>query len=327
MPKFPPVVVRKTKHKQPKYQLYQPGFNEKSSFWLPGKWMTVPQDVWETKRDAHKEAYGNLNPDNMSKPAMHGGKHTPTAPKDMTPFQKQAWEFYSGTAELYGRDTDGEIQSIAITVAAGKIHPESLEGIRKKKWKVIPKVERGGERDQVALYGIPTNVLTDDTEIVDITANAVEQNLKATTEMFDGLIDAINGKCNVDGPGLQPGPDFSIPLAITLLLEVETLIIQDAFYTFRTGKQIPYLDQASEKDRYADYRRKLQDALEVTFEEHYQSAKTNHNEHQRRNLERSGGKQGYVLPVFHEDGTYEPWGDKDVPDPTYDPWATVTSTP
>ena len=58
---FPKKLDRVTKHKTPRYQLYQPGFNDANSCWLGGSWVTLPKDEWKQKKVAHKKLYGNLN--------------------------------------------------------------------------------------------------------------------------------------------------------------------------------------------------------------------------------------------------------------------------
>ena len=50
------------------------------------------------------------------------------------------------------------------------------------------------------------------------------------------------------------------------------------------------------------------------FQQYYQESLESHNSCERNNLDNSKGTfYCYVLPKFNEDGTHEPWGEKDVP--------------
>jgi hypothetical protein len=79
-----------TKHKKPRYQLYQPGFNAGNSCWLEGEWLTVSREEFERRKITHTKMYGSF------RGLKQHHRDEPTPLDKLTVAQKQAYEFYSG---------------------------------------------------------------------------------------------------------------------------------------------------------------------------------------------------------------------------------------
>jgi len=305
---FPKVLSRVTNHKTPKYQLYQPGFNETNSCWLLGRWVTLSKEEWQRRRQEHEKMYGKA----LGAIKKQHYKDPGTAVKDMTPAQRQAWEYYSGTATI-SCIVNGYHQPIGIELGGGRITKHSIDWMRKEGYKAIPLVtdrwaqERGeGPTDQLKGLDIPKDLVADCKEPVDTHAMTVSQNKAQSREMSDGLLSEIDNEQYAGVSDMMKG------VVVHELLEMEEEIIRHE-WDVKCGKPDPYTDIKEVTANYAARRAQLKKEM-PDFESVYASAKADANQCARTNLDNSQGLiYCYVLPVFHEDGTHEPWGEHDVP--------------
>lgn len=298
---FPKELARITKHKKPLYQLYQPGFNISNSCWIEGGWVTVPPDEWESRKESHLKLYKDLG--NWMKGQSHRNKGKVVA--KLTPAERQAYEHCSGTLTIDCLIHD-RAQPVGVDLAGGKLTKKSLEFLRRDGYKVIARVKNpnGTVKKQLDL-GVPDDLMIDTGEPYDFWANIVEVNKQRARSFFDESLNHIDGEVK-EGSLDQ----FAVMMATQMLLDVEEEIIR-AEHKLSLGTKDLYTDLEEEKVKYADMRRALEDK---GLHEAYEQAKSNHNECERHNLDNSKGTlYCYVLPVFHLDGTHEPWGERDVP--------------
>ena len=159
---FPKEVTRITAHKVPKYQLYQPGFNEGNGCWLEGAWVTVTPDKFF--KVAHEAMYGRV------RTAKQHYRDPAVLPENLTPAQRQAWEFYSGDGTIYCQGAEGGVGGVSAALAAGKIRKDSVDWLRNSGRKVlaIVKMPDGSVVDQQALYGIPGGKVPTFPEIIQL---------------------------------------------------------------------------------------------------------------------------------------------------------------
>ena len=100
---FPKEVSRITSHKKPRYQLYQPGFNDRNSCWLEGEWINLPEKEWLARKDDHERMYASVGKDRRK---QHH-RDEPTSFTQMTDAQRQAWNHYRGNDTIEGRHQNG----------------------------------------------------------------------------------------------------------------------------------------------------------------------------------------------------------------------------
>ena len=304
---LPKKLTRKTKHKNPRCQLYQPGFNPGNSCWLEGQWLTVPAEGFDKRAEEHEKLYQGL----ASLMSKQHYRDPGIDPANMTPAQRQAWEHFCGTRTYEIRYESGEVGGVSMELAADKPIERSLDWLRTHKAKVIPKVlqpngldENGKPNDPLIVDqtdGIPEDLLTDDAEPVDVWKIVVKQNQNRSSEMSRAMAEiAITD----DPTGLAAG------VAIQGLLDIEEGIIR---METRNGED-PYETLDELKERYRSLRSSLEGTFKDDFLKVYQSCRKTHNGCARTNLDNSNGFLAcYVLPEFHSDGSHEPYGPRDVP--------------
>lgn len=153
--------ARITNHNKPRYQLYQPGFNNTNSCWLEGSWITIPKEEWYTKKTQHIQMYSNIKEE--KKKQYYRGLSI--AIDDMTEAQKQAWKHYSGTTIIHLIDKNGKTLPCRIELAANKIRISTIKWIKKHQWK-IPRITIGLNRieiNQQKKYNIPEEIIINKT--------------------------------------------------------------------------------------------------------------------------------------------------------------------
>lgn len=317
-------LYRKTKHKRPRHQLYQPGFNADNGCWLEGAWITVPKDEWERRKAPHQAMYAEA----ASK--MEAQHHADPAvdPEKMTPAQRQAWEFYAGSAMMSAiHEVSGHVGMVDVDLAGAALHPKCAEWLRAEGWKLVRFVTdpQGDTRDQTEGLDIPADLVakmgTKSGEAVDTWRHVVEQNVANFDAMFESMVEVIEG--SVQGPA--PPPGMAAMMAFHRLIEVEEAIVRMEWHVSRGEQADPYQTIEGETARYVKLRRRLKKAVERdgddSFEDLLDDHRAKHNECARTNLDNSDGRLFcYVLPKFHDDGTHEPWGERDVPWNEADPW-------
>lgn len=298
---FPKELSRVTKHKRPRYQLYQPGFNSRNSCWLKGEWITLPEDEWRARKDEHERMYACIHTDAQKQHHRDG----PTPPENMTPAQRQAWKSYSGNQTIEGRHANGNVGSYGADLAGDHIHTRSIAHMRKIGWKAFRccRLYPDGEIIDQQGYGLPDDLFLDEKDAPDVTSEVVEQNRKASADMFDACLD----------PEDSPFGTFKAKMAVQYLLEAEEEIIQ-AEWDLARGKPDPYTNLDEARQQYASMRKKARQSLGNRFKELMARIKQSHNSCARANLDNSDGHLfAFVLPEFHDDGSHEPVGERDVP--------------
>ena len=152
-------MARRTNHIKPRFQLYQPGFNAGNSCWVDGAWITLSEDEWEQKKEAHAAMYANLKAE--QKKQYH--RDPPTPVDQMTPAQKQAWQHHSGTAVITYISESGYVGPCAIGLQSDKIAESTVRWIKKHKWKIPAVVLRSNddEFNQQERYDIPDEIVVD----------------------------------------------------------------------------------------------------------------------------------------------------------------------
>ena len=298
---FPKELARITKHKKPLHQLYQPGFNQINCCWLEGGWVTVPQGEWEARKAAHLKLYKDLGKWLKGQSHRNAGKEV----ADLTPAERQAYEYYSGTSTLDCL-IQGRAQPVGVELEGSRVRPKNIAFLRKDGYKVIARVkDPDGTIKEQTDFGVPDDLMVDTGEPFDFWADIVKNNKQRSRDMFDEGLKHVND--NVEAGSFD---EFSVMMATQCLIEVEEEIIQ-AEHKLSLGEKDPYTDLEEEKIKYAEMRQ----ALEAKgLHDFYERAKQGHNECARENLDSSKGfLYDFVLPVFNLDGTHEPWGERDVP--------------
>lgn len=296
MSKIPNIVTRITKHKPPRYQLYQPGFNPCNSCWLPGDWVTVSKQKYDETEEKHTLMYTGIYDEIQNQNHRDPG----TLLEAMTPSQKQAYEFFSGTDYVDCLNSLGDHMVAAIRLAGGKISDDSSKEIRKRGWKVIQRIESYGKKTDIDISKFPEDIVLNNTESIDITRKTIDQNKYKNKMIFEALLNSPNAS--------------SLPMAMYYLIDLESQIIRGEWY--RKYKPDFYDDLEMDILEYADRRKKLKQILKNYFESIYENQKKSHNDCARSNLEGSGRQLFcFVIPKFFDNGTHEPWSENDVPLP------------
>ena len=306
----PKELYRITKHAKPRYQLYQPGFNISNSCWLEGKWIDVPKAEWEQRKDQHQRMHGTFLRQMKSQSHRDKGKKV----EDLTPAERQAYEFYSGEGRLDCM-INGCAQPVGVSMVGDKVSAKSIAWLREKGYKVIASVKGpdGTVTSQLG-QGIPDDLMIDTGEAFDVWKNIVATNKKRQRQMFDGFLEEPQDP-RVAGITLG-GLNLSQSMVAEGLLEVEEEIIREEHNLSLGKKPDRYTDLVEERKNYVEMRAKIE---AKGFHEAYEQAKATHNECARYNLDSSNGSMYcYVLPKFNLDGTHEPWGPRDVPWNTLD---------
>jgi hypothetical protein len=299
---FPKVLTRTTKHKPPRHQIYQPGFNIHNSCWLLGTWVTVPGENWALRTVAHEALYHDMR----ARTAKQHHRDPPTALPDLTPAQRQAYEFYSGTELLECQYANGQVGHVSADMAGDRIDAQAIRWLRENNCKVLRNVKSGdGILDQ-SIFGVPEDLLTAGEEVVDTRAHVVKQNQQRWRDMFDAMLEAA-------GEGDADETVFAVMMALQALIETEESILRDEHAELQGTPNLRH-DVTAGRLECTRKRKALKEKLGDAFEQHYEQARAGHNECARANLDNSDGRLFcYVLPKFNDDGTHEPWGERDVP--------------
>lgn len=324
---FPKEVTRVTKHKNPRYELYQPGFNEGNGCWLEGSWVAFPFEEWANRKRDHLQMYEGLR--ERTKRQHYRDPAVP--PEKMGSAQRQAWNHFSGTGTVYCKGEGGGVGPVYINLAAGKIRKDSVAWLQESGRKVLQwvKMPDGTLVDQQADFGIPdavVEVCSTPHEPPDPWKSIIEQNKSREDEMLDAFLgdvppELVQGLAEMDSSGVSPTTanifgsmgDFMSMMAFQSLIMLEEGIVR-AEWDKQRGQPDKYTDLDLERVRYVEARKKLQAKFNGQFEMYYTSIRASHNDCARTNLDNSQGHlYSFVLPVFHADGTHEPWGEKDVP--------------
>jgi len=137
-----------------------------------------------------------------------------------------------------------------------------------------------------------------------------EEFIKAANGRDDALFDEFLGGA---GMGDAMAGFGAMMAGFGAMMVVQSLIEQEArILNLEMDKDCP--ETPNEIRRYVEMRRKAKETLKDKFEEVYQTGRKGHNECARQGLDGSDGNAYYfVLPVFHDDGSHEPPGPKDIP--------------
>lgn len=298
MSKFPAPLYRKTKGKRPKCQLYMPGFNPSNSCWLKGSWVTIPEEEWELRHKEHDALFQDVlrTVQNYRDPATPLDK--------LTEAQRIAYEYFSGVVTFDIRMPDGFISMAGMKMAGCRLFPGQDDLLRSRGARIIQNIiVNGVVKNVVEGFEIPEDLIFSNPEPMNPWVSVVDQNLRRELEAFEGMLEFAQ-----QAGGLAH--DFYL---IHYLLERETSIIRTKWETQR-GVEDPYADLERSMRDYVYARKKLKDAFPDTFEALYLEKKRSRNEIARHSLDHSEGVlYNYVLPTFHDDGSHEPWGPRDVP--------------
>jgi hypothetical protein len=298
--KPPREMTRITKTRKPKHQFYQPGFNIHNGCWLWGDWVDVTQAEYEALSQKHQADYGSVY--QTSQHHQNPG----IALENLTPAQHQAWQFFSGSEIVSVFSSDGECLSVDLETAGANVRAVSVHWLRVNECKVLPRVRNGytGEiTRQLEGVSLPEDLWAPDTEPVpDPVAFTVKQNKEDLRLFQAGMVEESS-----DEPS-----DFYASMAIRGLLRLEEEIIRTEWVA-SCGEFDPYADLEGDLKVYAEERYATQVKLGENFSALYERSRASHNECARHN--RDSGLFAFVLPVFHADGTHEPWGAENVPLP------------
>jgi hypothetical protein len=302
-------LFRITNHKTPRYQLYQPGFNPNNSCWLPGEWITLSKKDWLKQKSLHCKMYANLQEETNKQYYRNKG----TALKNMSAAQKQAYEFYSGDAHfdvIYEAGYHGAVKDyygvVSVKMAGKFLMPSQEKWLRARHCKIIKNLKNSYTNkieNQTKGYSLPKDLIIDNPIPLDFEKNIVDQNMQQSEDIFFFALEEAIKDSLVSS--------FAALTVFGLLLEQENLIISSDWKASK-GQPDVYYDKELEKQRYANMREALEKV--ENWKTYYDEHKLSHNNCERENLDNSDGElYAFVLPEFHSDGTYEPWGDKDVP--------------
>ena len=297
---IPTNFVKITRHKKPRYMIYQPGFNKSNSCWLDGKWIRISKEEWEQKQVDHQKLYENIKEEMKSQHHRDKG----TKMKDMTPAQKQAWEFYSGsdTLECFIKGGGERVFTVGVDLSGRAVSKKSVEWMKKEGYSVIRYVTAYGKiKDQTKGITIPKELIVENKEPVDTVLATIRENNEQSDDLIKEAFDDLSDS-------------FYIQIGIRGIVNLEEEIIRSEWGE-SIGKKDFYDDVRSSIERYKKLRKLATDKLGMKrFQQYYQESLESHNSCERNNLDNSdGGLYCYVLPKFNEDGTHEPWGEKDVP--------------
>ena len=143
-----------------KHQFYQFGFNDENSCWLNGKWVTVTKERYEAEREAQETAHARAL-DEMKR-QNHHDKRTPVA--SMTPEQRQAWEFFSGTAVLECVYSNGNCGPVRVEMSGGAVTGSSIKWLKFRAAKVARRCAIGENKPyKQDLPGLPPDMYAEGT--------------------------------------------------------------------------------------------------------------------------------------------------------------------
>lgn len=318
---------RITNHKKPRYQFRWFGFNAGNSCWIGGTnggWVDAPSEVaFHAERDAHEAMMVQSEAERLAgmKTQRHNGDPTPV--ESMTPAQRAAWNHFSGFANVAIRVdpnskskedfVPSEVGLVSVEMSGDRLGGVSLRFLRNNGLRLIRWTKHGhtGEVTDVtaSVSGVPDDLIdpdvgTDEASAVDPWEEIVQRNMVRQKETAVGLV-----TLHVQGMGTGGWGQ----MAVAGLIMMEQEIVRSEWKALR-GDIDPYAFSDLARDLYVEARREIAASLGDDFDPLYVAGKDRHNATARSSLDRSGGSMfSFVLPVFHEDGSHEAWGDRDVP--------------
>ena len=145
---------------------------------------------------------------------------------------------------------------------------------------------------------------------VDITNFIVEQSDENDAIFRNGMSAALSQAQSGEEAG------FFAAMLLQDIIDTSKMIVSLEFYLEHNPPN-PVSNQKQidkYKDIYTKARKHAQEILGDQYNRLMNEGLEEHNECARSNLDSSDGKVfSYVLPEFNEDGSHEPWGDRDVP--------------
>ena len=130
---IPRILTRITNHKEPRYQFYQPGFNDGNGCWLNGSWVTVTKEEFDKNGAAHQAMYADVR--DLQRKQNYRDPAVP--PEKMNERQKKAWLHHCGSQIFEAKTSTGWDTPVSCSMAGGKIDEASKRWLEKKKWKLI----------------------------------------------------------------------------------------------------------------------------------------------------------------------------------------------
>jgi len=327
MAHFPKTPCRKTTHNPPKYQLYQWGFNPVNSCWLEGDWVTVTKAEYNKRKATVEKEYARVR--KACKTQHHRDKGT--ALKNMTRMQRVAYEFHSGNQMLEAqivRKPDPEASGsgpvaspVSVSMAGNAPKQRDITWMRNKGFKIVRWVKHGPQgkpTDQLRGLNFPEDLIIENTKetAFDFVTTIVAQNRRRDQDFFEGNLKMLEKPASELPGGEAMGMNFqqfTASMAIHALIEQEETIIRGE-WNKSIGEDDSVIPFEPEKERalYVEMRNKVR--VIENWEQWYDEQKKTHNECERANLDNSNGHlYCWVLPKFNDDGTHEPWGERDVP--------------
>lgn len=309
MAQIPVKPYRQTKHKKPRYQLYIPGFNPGNGCWLEGDWITVPKDEYESRLAKHKKLFGKVA--KQAAKQHYRGKGVPL--DKLTEAQQIAYEHFSGDLDFSGLDKNGQSVMFRVRMAGNKPKPDQLGWMRENGYRVYRQTKNsysGEVSDQIEGIELPDEFIIEG-DPVDPWEGIIEQNKQRDMGMFNAMLESADP--DKAGEGLfQSYAGFSARMAIQGIVKKEESIIRSKWDKQR-GKKNPYDDIDRDVREYVDMRQRAKEVFGEKFEPLYEAIRASHNSCARSNLGDHGLLYCFILPKFNEDGTHEPWGERDVP--------------
>jgi len=308
---FPKSFARKTKHRKPRFQLYQPGFNPDNSCWLPGDWITVSEEEWNGTKDDHVRMYAHVA--EAAKKQHH--RDDPTPMGSMTPAQRQAWEHFSGEASLQGRNQFGQPITMHIKMAGKRVQDSQASWMRKKGFRFFQAylAPDGAEVNQVEEHELPEDLLLPADDRPNFWKEIVKTNQARQLELVKAFLRPPTA------PPIKVGPidDMALATVMSSLLEQEESIIRSEVLESR-GSPDKLMSVEDEIAHYVAMRAEARKAMGDDLDRLLADYRKSHNELARENLDRCPSLGCYVLPEFRDDGSHDPWGPDDVPEPLPD---------
>lgn len=308
---FPPAKFsRVTSHAKPRYQLYYPGFNLHNSCWIPGDWVTVPEADWKKRKTAHEKLFSMVRAE--LKTQHHRGKGTTV--KGLTEAQKQAYEVYSGNQTFWGWYKNKAPFAGSVKMAGNSPQENQITWLRRlgvKFPRFIKSGPKGKPKDQFRGIRFPNDLIETNTlaTAYDDASAVVAFNRANEQSAFDAFVDGVAKR---EKGTLNLGSTFDAQMVMHMLIEQEETIIR-AEWDKSVGRDWLEIDLGAEKTLYVSMRTRLKQAMGSSFQTLYDSQRKSHNEGARHNLGDHGMLFSFVLPVFQDDGSHEPWGPRDVP--------------
>lgn len=122
-----------------KHQFYQFGFNAGNSCWLAGGWITVTKERYKKEAKEYEAKHQQI----LEHVAVqhHRDKGTPIS--KLTPEQRLAWEYYSGSDTVECVYDNGYCGPVGIALKADKPSESSIRWLKKRSMKVARRCKLG----------------------------------------------------------------------------------------------------------------------------------------------------------------------------------------